>query len=99
MPCESEAMLLSLFHLEFLNGRIQELDLFAAQFANQMIVVPVSMSRFVACDTIPEMDLSGKARTGKELYGAINSGLSYSRVTVSYAVIQLFRRDVIVALE
>lgn len=62
-------------------------------------MVPMSVPRFVTYDAIPEMDLSGKASIGKELYGAINGGLSYSRATVSYAVIQLFRRDVTVALE
>jgi hypothetical protein len=99
MPCEAEAMLLSLLLLEFLYGRIKEFNLFAAQFTYQVIMVPMSVPRFIACHAIPEMDLSGKASIGKELYGAINGGLSYSRATVSYAVIQLFRRDVTVTLE
>ena len=99
MTCESETVGLSLDLLEFLDGRIKEFNLSATQFTDQMIVVSMTVPRFVASYAVPKLDLSGKASIGKELYGAINGGLSYSRATVSYAVIQLFRRDVTVALE
>ena len=84
---QSESVYFGLFFLKLLNLRVDELYMVATFFADNVIVMGDSVTGFIPCQTVPEIDPPGYSGLGKDFDGPVYRGLPYGRICLSDEVV------------
>ena len=79
-----------LLFLKLLDLLIDELNVTAAFFTYNVVMVGNTVTGLVSRNTVTEINTLRDTSLGKELNGSVHCGLAYGRVGLSDNVIQLF---------
>jgi len=91
---QSESVDSGLLFLKFLNIRIDEFNMAATFFADNVVVMGDPVTGFISYGAVPEIYLFCNSSLSKEFDSPVDRGLPYDRVRLSDDVIELFSRKV-----
>lgn len=99
MRGQSESVDPGLIFLKFFNIRIDELNLAATFFADEVVVMGDPVARFISCDAVPEIDLFCYTGLSKEFDSTVDRSLPYGRVRLPDDVIYFLGRKVSIGIK
>ena len=94
MPLDGKTVLPCDFLLKLFYARIFEFDDLPTADADQVIVMLIQVTGFIACLAISEMTLLGDAAFSKQLQGPVNGGITDPGIFPAQAQVKLFGREV-----
>jgi hypothetical protein len=94
MPLDGKTVLPGDFLLKLFYARVLEFDDLPTADADQVIVMLIQVTGFIACLAISEMALLGDAAFSKQLQGPVNGGITDPGVFTAQAQVKFFGGEV-----
>jgi len=94
MPFDGKTVLSGDFILKLFYARVLKFDNLPTADADQMIVMLIQVTGFIASLAISEMTLLGDAAFGKQFQGPVNGGITDPGIFPAQAQVKLFGREV-----